>query len=540
DIARVSLAAKYRLLFGFAVLRIIASALALPWYFMNFLILEPPFREATRAADDYLQLVLGRPESSHPALHAAEAASSPHVGPNSFPRFLNLRADADDPEAMINTYFDPATPAETREFVGDAFRMFIRDPLRDRAYRLIELEDTARFHFAKAVRITKSCLTCHDEGKSASPYRENELAGLIILDLPADQSLRGLFRNRLILIIAGSLAGLLAILVFYIIVQRFILSPIGQLSGVALRVADGDLDVRSDLRTGDEFEVLSRNLNTMLERLRSSQEELRSANQLLDEKLGQMAESNVALYEANRVKSEFLANVSHELRTPLTSIIGFAELLREQKNPASNERIARYSENILISGRILLEIINDLLDIAKIEAGKVELNVEEADVVDLCKSLVDFLRPLADAKRVRLTVKAPDEPIFRKTDVGKLRQILFNLVSNAIKFTPDDGIVELMLRPDAYDKTYFAVTDNGPGIAPEDQERIFEKFRQLEKSETRSKGGTGLGLAIARELAELLGGQVGVYSEIGQGATFWLRLGDVTHSTVERRPISLS
>ena len=197
---------------------------------------------------------------------------------------------------------------------------------------------------------------------------------------PVDRGAADLIWNRIWLVASGALAGILAILVFYVITTKFILSPIHDLRRVAIRVADGNLDERSTVRTGDEFEQLSDSLNNMLERLRISQDELRRANKLLDEKLGEMAETNVALYEANRLKSEFLANVSHELRTPLTSIIGFAEVLREGPEAEPDSRTARYLENILISGRILLEIINDLLDLAKIEAGRAELRLESVHV----------------------------------------------------------------------------------------------------------------------------------------------------------------
>jgi two-component system, NarL family, sensor histidine kinase BarA len=302
---------------------------------------------------------------------------------------------------------------------------------------------------------------------------------------------------------------------------------------VALRVSEGDLSVRSGVQTGDEFEQLSVNLNTMLERLRVSQEELRKANRLLDEKLEQMAETNVALYEANRVKSEFLANVSHELRTPLTSIIGFAELLREGTGEI-DARTLRYSENILISGRILLEIINDLLDLAKIEAGKTELRVAPVNIAGLCATLIDHVRPLADRKRLVLELAAAEGLPELPTDAGKLRQVLFNLMSNAIKFTPESGQVRLSVRGQDDGQIRIEVADTGPGIALEHQQIIFEKFRQIDQSATREHHGTGLGLAIARELTHLLGGEIGVQSEIGAGATFWVTLPNLLAEPRER------
>jgi signal transduction histidine kinase len=296
--------------------------------------------------------------------------------------------------------------------------------------------------------------------------------------------------------------------------------------------------VRSAVRTGDEFEQLAESFNAMLERLRVSQEELKTANRSLDMRLGEMAEINVSLHEANRVKSEFLANVSHELRTPLTSIIGFAELMRESGGADGDGRMTRYSENILISGRILLEIINDLLDLAKIEAGKIELRVETVAAAELCQTLLEFLRPQADQKNLELKLEADDALPPLETDRGKVRQILFNLLSNAVKFTPEGGRVKLSVRR-LGDRVEFAVSDSGPGIAPEHQKMIFEKFRQIDQSATREHYGAGLGLAIAKELTQMLGGDIGVRSEPGQGATFWVRVPVTAPEPRERTPISL-
>jgi two-component system sensor histidine kinase BarA len=526
---RITLAAKYRLLFGCAVLAIIAAALATPWYFLQVVVLEAPFRESERIAENYLQYVLGRPEAQRPAMHAPELSR----GAPANPRFVRLNFDPQRPDSLVS--LAPEDP-----FIVRAARRLLGSSTRETAYQMGTTENgRAEFQYARAVRVERSCLSCHADGKSAQVFRENELAGMIVVRLPARDTQRALIRNRVFLIVAGALAAILAILLFYVIVQRFILAPIQELRGVTLRVAEGDLEVRSSVATGDEFEQLSNNLNTMLERLRASQEELRAANRLLDEKLGHMAESNIALYEANRIKSEFLANVSHELRTPLTSIIGFAELLRE--GPARNdvEKVKRYSENILISGRILLEIINDLLDLAKIEAGKVDLNVTQVDIADLCQTLLDFMRPLADKKDITLALRLEFDHPKLATDEGKLRQILFNLLSNAIKFTQPGGRVELSGRSTLDDRVYLAVTDNGPGIAAEYQTKIFEKFRQVEQSETRTQGGTGLGLAIAKELTQLLKGEIGVRSEPGEGATFWLRLPHIEAGVADRDTPSL-
>jgi two-component system sensor histidine kinase BarA len=517
-LGRISLAMKYRVLFGTAVTLIIGAALYVPWYLMGLLVAEQTFREAQRVADAYFRLVMASPSAGGTALggaHSKDFSLLPEAAYETA-QFVQLTGNTDDPDSILNQ-------AGTDRFVRKALRAFLEDPQREATYTTRVRDESHRFLYAQAVRAKKSCLACHGEG-SPRPYLEGQLAGIITVDLPADRSVEQSNWNLLWLIGSGGLAGILAILVFYVITNKFILSPIHDLRRVAIRVAEGNLDERSKLRTGDEFEHLSDSLNEMLERLRASQDELMRANKLLDQKLGEMAETNVALYEANRLKSEFLANVSHELRTPLTSIIGFAELLREGPQAEADSRTARYSENILISGRILLEIINDLLDLAKIEAGRIDLRLETVRVEEICATLIDFVRPQADKRKLRLTLQADGDLPIMITDRGKVRQILFNLLSNAVKFTPEEGTVTLRVTRENQERVRLAVSDTGPGISSEDQAIIFDKFRQIDQSATREHHGTGLGLAIAQELTRLLGGEIGVESQPGQGSTFWVVL----------------
>lgn len=530
---RISLAAKYRILFGLAVVLILAAALSVPWTLMAALVYEQPYREAQRIADDYFRLVLAEPgerRSLVGGVHGRDFGLLPERAGRE-PQFIRF--------ALAPGAEELPAQAELEPFVAKAFRTFIRRPQRTSLWEQAWEDGRRQFRYAHAVRVTRSCLSCHAEGRGSTPYTEGQLAGVIAVSLPAGWTDEQVAYARAWLVGAGVLAGILAILVFYVITRWFILSPIDELRGVSMRVAEGDLDVRSRLETGDEFEQLSASLNVMLERLRASQEELKRANRLLDQKLGEMAETNVALYEANRLKSEFLANVTHELRTPLTSIIGFAELLREGPAADGDGKVRRYAENILISGRILLEIVNDLLDLAKIEANKVELRLETVRVEELCETLVEFMRPLAGAKRIEPVFEPSGELPLLITDRGKLRQILFNLLSNAIKYSPEGGAVRLTARRVDDQSVELAVTDEGPGIAPENQQLIFEKFRQIDQSATREHHGTGLGLAIARELTQLLGGRIGVDSAVGRGSTFWVRLPIAASEPRERPLISL-
>jgi signal transduction histidine kinase len=263
----------------------------------------------------------------------------------------------------------------------------------------------------------------------------------------------------------------------------------------------------------------------MLTTLSSSQRQLEETNRSLDTRVGELAQSNVDLYEANRIKSEFLTNVSHELRTPLNAIIGFAELLVDRVKEAREQR---YIENILTSAKQLLELINDLLDLAKIEAGKLVLRDEKVNVADVCEAMVNFMRPLAGKKNIEIGADIAAGLPLVNTDPGRFQQILYNFVSNAIKFTPNDGRVTIAARSEEIGDDGFpravrvSVTDTGPGISEENQKYIFEKFRQGDGSVTRQHSGTGLGLAISRELAAMLGARIDLLSELGKGTTFAL------------------
>ena len=269
---------------------------------------------------------------------------------------------------------------------------------------------------------------------------------------------------------------------------------------------------------------------------------MRTINRSLDTRLGELAERNVALFEANKIKSQFLANVSHELRTPLTSIIGFAELLREATS-SDGGRMLRYSENIMSSGRMLLGIINDLLDLAKIEAGKMELHLAEVNMQEMCRNLIDFMRPLADKKSLQLTTSISEDVPVIHSDPGRIQQVLYNLLSNAVKFTPDGGVVELSLSNSGEASVQVCVRDTGIGIPEAELATVFEKFRQLDDSMTREHSGTGLGLAISKELVTILGGTISATSEVGKGSVFSVTLpiaGRFESSTISTEPISLN
>ena len=241
----------------------------------------------------------------------------------------------------------------------------------------------------------------------------------------------------------------------------------------------------------------------------------------LQRKNQQLEEQNERVQAATRLKSEFLANMSHELRTPLNAIIGFSELMHDGKvGPVAAEH-KEYLGDILRSSKHLLQLINDIVDLAKVESGKMEFRPESIDLAQLLAEVRNILRTMVAQKRIELTfdIAANLGPIV--ADPPKLKQILYNYLSNAIKFTPDEGQVTILVGPEGPDHFRIDVADTGPGIRPEEFDKLFLEFQQLDASSSKRHPGTGLGLALTRRIVEAQGGQVGVHSVPGEGSTFF-------------------
>lgn len=335
---------------------------------------------------------------------------------------------------------------------------------------------------------------------------------------------------RAIVVALGMLIVAVTLFFLHAIVRHLVLVPMYHLRDVADRITRGDASERAVIETDDEFRELADAFNRMLRHMTETQDQLQDVNSELDSRVDQLAQLNLQLYEANRLKSDFLANMSHELRTPLNSIIGFSEVLHGIDSLTEKQR--RYASNIQKSGRLLLEMINDILDLAKVEAGKMEVKPSPCKLERLVNAQCDMMASLVEEKRLVLEINADSLPEARQ-DANKLGQIINNLLSNAIKFTPEGGLITVSVtdqtQPHSRGEFCLRVSDTGIGIAAEDQEVIFEKFRQSKKvldgeGLTREYAGTGLGLSIVKELAKLLGGEVGFESELGRGTSFWVTL----------------
>jgi signal transduction histidine kinase/DNA-binding response OmpR family regulator len=249
--------------------------------------------------------------------------------------------------------------------------------------------------------------------------------------------------------------------------------------------------------------------------------ERKKAEEELQDKNAELEKQSRRIEEANRLKSEFLANMSHELRTPLNAITGFSELMFDGKVGPVSPQQKECLDDILSSGKHLLGLINDVLDLAKIESGKMEFCPEPVRVEKLIGEARDILRAIAASKRIELRVEI--EPGIGQvvTDPAKLKQVLYNYLSNALKFTPENGKVSLRAKPEGSDAFRVEVEDNGIGIRQEDIEKLFVEFQQLDSSMAKRSQGTGLGLALCKRIVEAQGGSVGVQSIPGKGSTFY-------------------
>jgi signal transduction histidine kinase len=313
--------------------------------------------------------------------------------------------------------------------------------------------------------------------------------------LIADSS--GAYTSSRNLVLGVSTISVGLALLLGLILSWVLIAPIQRTEARLAQIAAGDFAGRLDVPNRDELGSLSANVNRMNDELRRLYGELETTS---------------------RHKSEFLANMSHELRTPLNAIIGFSQVLRYRPFGELNEKHDEYLDDILSSGNHLLSLINDVLDLSKVEAGQIELEVATFSLREALERGVVMVRERALKSRIAISLDlAPDVDLV-DGDERRLQQVVFNLLSNAVKFTPTGGSITVATERVA-SEVQVSVSDTGPGIAPEDQERIFEEFQQTEAG-VQQQEGTGLGLALSKRLIELHGGRVWVESEVGRGSRF--------------------
>ncbi len=497
--SRTTLERRGRLIFGVFILLTVVACLSWPWLQMDRL---------ARSGDS--DLARAKAEALLLEIHAVRFAAD-EKSAEQLRRFARTGGEKPKlaPLAPAPPGRDQQPPADLASFEAEAFEALLLHPQENHYFE----ERGDRFRYVQAFRATGECLACH------SDYARGAILAIAGLEVDVAERNRLLLVHRLILMGAAVCVVVISMALFYGVFRTMVVRPVQHLKDVADRVSEGDLQVRTEIDTGNELQDLSDAMNHMLDQMLETQKDLRRATEVRDAKLDELAKANVALFEMNQVKSKFVTTMSHELRTPLNSILGFAQLLGDSEALSEDPKLARYIGNIQTSGRMLLEMINDLLDLAKIEAGRVQVRCEKVSPQDLVEVVMNMVRPMLADKEIAFGHRVDPATPVMVTDATKVQQILYNLLSNAVKFT-DAGEVQLEVGPAEDERVVFQVRDTGPGIPREQQLRIFERFTQLDASYTRRYRGTGLGLSIVKELTALLGGDVEVESEVGRGSTF--------------------
>ncbi len=344
----------------------------------------------------------------------------------------------------------------------------------------------------------------------------------VVVKIDDDEAFAPVSLLRKLSIGIALVSGLLAALAAWLVARSFS-RPIEELTAAAHEVAGGNLHRRAEVRSNNEIGELAGDFNAMTGQLG---EMIATMDEKVRLRTAELAEARDQAEEANRTKSAFLANMSHELRTPMNAIIGYSEMLTEEMQDLGQDEFIPDLKKIHSAGKHLLGLINDVLDLSKIEAGKMTIYCETIDVATMVREVESTVLPLVKKNENHLEVELPADAGTMHSDLTKIRQTLFNLLSNASKFTEKGKLRLVVTRTveNGADWLRFAVSDSGIGMTPEQMGRLFQAFSQADASTTRKFGGTGLGLAISREFCQLLGGDITVTSVPGEGSTFTVAL----------------
>ncbi|MEC4184544.1 DUF3365 domain-containing protein [Adlercreutzia sp. R21] len=411
-------------------------------------------------------------------------------------------------------------------------------------YEIASVDGEEVFRYAAPMRIEENCLECHGEpageidvtGFPKEGWQLGDVGGAISIVMPLDVYTESERSSVVQDVIFFSGMLVVCLLVVYLALTYLVTRPLARIQRGVESIQHGNLDVRfaysqSSREMNDlmqEFNAMAAELSDSYEHLETQvadrTEQLARTNEVLERQRAQLEEVNQRLREDNQYKSDFLAMMSHELRTPLTSIIAFTELLNNESAPASEEE-AETRREIEANSRALLLMINDILEMSRLDAGRTEMAVEVTDLGDVAGIVADVVRPLAQRNGIAFICEIePDVPLVR-ADFEKIRHVVENLCGNAMKFTPAGGTVRLSIECAPEESAVLIhVADTGIGIAEQDQERIFERFVQVDSSVSRKYSGTGLGLALAREYVDMHGGKIEVESELGRGSVFTVTL----------------
>lgn len=437
------------------------------------------------------------------------------------------------------------------EYERDALASFERDPAVGEYYGFSDQDGESVFRYISVMKVSENCTECHGRpageidvtGYAKEGWEVGDVAGAVSVTVSTDWYFSNMHATAVngVLFFLATMACMA--LIVYFALTRLVTNPLSNLrhafvtmsaksSGAGLGVAvERVRPVYSSTEVDDlfaQFELMAASLSSMYSNLELQVEErttqLSAANEELEHQRRHVEQVNDRLKKENQYKSDFLAIVSHELRTPLTSILAFADLM-EESVPEDNELARTQLEEVGKNGRILLEMVDNVLETARIQVGSEKLNLEWIDLGDVVGMVEASSAPLAAKKSIDFSISIDSDVPLIRGDWEKTRRILVNLVSNAIKFTDRGGSVHVGVSYDADAETVFLeVVDSGIGIPEDKQNLVFERFSQENMSTVRRYGGSGLGLSLVKELSQMLGGSVSLKSARGSGSTFTVRL----------------
>ncbi len=496
---------------------------------------KSPSKEAERKLLEALELryrqrmAANKVTSSPPTTSTKETSTPENVQPDNGPAIggpttggptSNVATDQTSANSQPRPNGSPTSTTPTPLPVQPV-REELYEEINEPTFDSIDAPEGGWYIYYHVVQFSDNCMQCH---RRFETKQAEEIPFCVVkVKIPFSQTQVASAGTVAVMIAIAMVTVAFTLSFVHWVFRNIVLNPLNHLRSVSDEISRGNIYLRANIDTGDEFNALGDAFNRMLRHMTESQSKLRELNYELDIKIDQLAQANLQLYEANRLKSDFLANMSHELRTPLNSILGFSDVLHGIEQ--LNDKQRKYVRNIQSSGRVLLEMINEILDLAKIEAGKMKVTPVSFDLPILVQSQCNMLQSLLDEKNMDLQMEFAAElpPVFQ--DQAKIQQILTNLLSNAIKFTPDGGLITVQVGLASDQLFFLTVTDTGVGIPESDFEIIFEKFRQSrivlqDDGLTRQYSGTGLGLSIVKELCRLLGGEIHLTSQLGTGSTF--------------------